>query len=237
MTFSAVSAEFIRVLLTSSTAGAGGAYSIAELYVYGPSGQVSRNTDSSDSKNLPAQTWGVVSSMDPASSLDYTTAPPQFTDFASFMNYIQSFSPRAIPLITVNFGTGTASEAASWVNYANNVMGYGIKYWQIGNETEGAWETGGPINTQDYVRRYIEFFTAMKAVDNNIIITGPVAGSFLDPSDLYDGNSAVQDFIAIRGGGGGEPLRQSQHLHQRHRLPLVPQLRELSRLPGPDQHQ
>jgi hypothetical protein len=43
--------------------------------------------------------------------------------------------------ITVNYGTnpdcsGRAdpNEAAAWVNYANNIKQYGIKYWTVGNE-------------------------------------------------------------------------------------------------------
>jgi len=49
--------------------------------------------------------------------------------------------------ITVNYGsnptcTGGAdpNEAATWVNYANNTMHYGVKYWTIGNEQYGAQE-------------------------------------------------------------------------------------------------
>ena len=191
--------EYVQILMTASSAGAGGAYSIDEVYILNGGTVVSNNTSTASN-----QTQVQVSSTDPASSLSYTTNPPGSTDFASFMAYVNSFTDpngpsgqHAIPLITVNVGTGTPSEAASWVNYANTVMGYGIKYWQIGNETEGAWETGGPLPAQDYVRRYIEYYTAMKAVDPNIIITGPVAGSFWDTSNMYDGNSYVQDFISI----------------------------------------
>ena len=197
--FTAVSAEYVQILLTSSSAGAGGAYSIDEAYVLNGASVVSNNTSSATS-----QTQVQVSSTDPASSLYYTASPPGFTDFGSYMTYVNSFSDpngpatqHAIPLITVNVGTGTAQEAASWVYYANKQMGYNIKYWQIGNETEGAWETGGPLPAQDYVRRYIEYYTAMKAVDPTIIITGPVAGSFGDTSNMYDGKSYVQDFISI----------------------------------------
>ncbi len=197
VTFNTVSAENVRILLTSSTAGAGGAYSIAELYVNGPSGQVSKNT-AANTNNSPNQTWVVASSTDPSGTFNNS---PDF-NFEDYMSYVHSFSPTAIPLITVNFGTGTAQEAAAWVHYANGVKGYGIKYWQIGNETEGAWETGGPINTQDYVKRYIEYFDAMRAEDSSIIITGPVSGSFLDSSNNYDYNSAVQDFIAMAAAAG-----------------------------------
>ena len=45
------------------------------------------------------------------------------------------------------------------------------------------------------MRRYIEYYNAMKAVDPAIIITGPVAGGFCDSSNMYDGNTVIQDFI------------------------------------------
>ena len=189
--FTGVTAQYFRVFMTASSAGAGGAYSIAEAKLYNGGTQVSVDNAAST-----VQTQVEVSSTDPASSQS-TTNLSWMTDFATYMNYINSFTPRAIPLITVNFGTGTPQEAAAWVHYANVVKGYGIHYWQIGNETEGSWETGGPIPTQDYVRRYIEYYNAMKAVDSSIIITGPVAGGFTDSSNMYDGNGVVQNFISI----------------------------------------
>ncbi len=189
--FTGVTAQYFRVLMTASSAGAGGAYAIAEVTLYDGGTQVSVNNPSAN-----VQTQVEVSSMDPASTQS-TTNLSWMTDFAAYMTYVNSFSPHAIPLITVNFGTGTAQEAAAWVHYANAVRGYGIHYWQIGNETEGNWETGGPIPTQDYVRRYIEYYNAMKAVDSSIIITGPVAGGFNDSSNMYDGKGVVEDFISI----------------------------------------
>jgi hypothetical protein len=37
-------------------------------------------------------------------------------------------------------GGGDPSEAAAWVNYANNTKKYGVKYWTVGNEVYGSWE-------------------------------------------------------------------------------------------------
>ena len=192
VTFPGTTAQYWRILMTASSAGVSGAYAVAEATLYNGATQVTANNAAST-----VQTQAEVSTTDPASTLLYTTNPPGSTDFESFMTYIHSFTPQAIPMITVNVGTGTASEAASWVYYANVTRGYGIKYWQIGNETEGNWETGGPLNAQDFVRRYIKYYNAMKAVDPSIIITGPVSGSFLDTSNLYDGKSYVEDFIEI----------------------------------------
>ena len=62
------------------------------------------------------------------------------TTFDQFMQ--QVVQPLGVDVnITVNYGsnstcTGGAdpNEAAAWVDYANNQMHYGIKYWSIGNE-------------------------------------------------------------------------------------------------------
>jgi len=54
-------------------------------------------------------------------------------------------------IITVNYGSNLTcgggtdpTEAASWVNYANNTRGLGIKYWEIGNEVGGNGYYGDP---------------------------------------------------------------------------------------------
>jgi hypothetical protein len=53
-------------------------------------------------------------------------------------------------IITVNYGSNTTcdggtdpTEAASWVDYANNTRKLGIKYWEIGNEVGGNGYYGG----------------------------------------------------------------------------------------------
>ena len=188
--FTPVTTRYLRILMTSSSAGATGAYSIAELKVFNGTTQLTSNT-AATSGGQPLQSWAYASSTDPASSLSYT---PGF-DFESYMTYVQSFAPQAIPLITINFGTGTPQEAAAWVHYANIVKGYGIKYWEIGNETHGDWETGGVVNAMDYGRRYIEFYEAMKAEDPSIIIAGPVAGSPYSSSNNYDNKTYIQGFV------------------------------------------
>jgi hypothetical protein len=110
--------------------------------------------------------------------------------FDNFMSVVQNAGAQA--MITVNYGsnaTGTGggdpNEAAAWVNYANNVKHYGIKYWEVGNEiygngTYGAdWETDlhpdkGPVSYGQYADQFI---TAMKAVDPSIkvgvVLTAP----------------------------------------------------------------
>jgi hypothetical protein len=198
--FTSVTARYIRILMTASSGGATAPFAIAELYVLNGTTVESKNADTQAN-----QSPVIVSSTDPASSKtcsaanpDQPLAPSYYTpsfDFNTYMTEVNSFSPKGIPLITVNMGSGTASEAASWVYYANITKGYGIKYWQIGNETNGNWETGGPMNANDYGRRFIEYYNAMTAVDPTILLTGPISGSPNGGSNAYDSNSYIQDFL------------------------------------------
>jgi len=87
----------------------------------------------------------------------------------------------AEPYITVNVGTGTAEEAAQWVEYCNGnretKMGrlraqhghpepYKIKYWSIGNEEY--LPTLGGTSGRQYGRRFNDFAHAMHAIDPTI---------------------------------------------------------------------
>jgi hypothetical protein len=82
-------------------------------------------------------------------------------NFDKFMSTVNQQSGAQAD-ITVNYETGTAQEAANWVNYANknastqidpNYTGpttghsYGIKYWEIGNEDYGDGTYGTCNNT------------------------------------------------------------------------------------------
>ena len=191
VSFFGVTSQYFRILMTASSNIGPAQYSMSELYVLNGSTLLTVNTKTATYPNPPDQSNTTASSTDPAATVNYY---PDF-DFESFMDYCHSFSPNAIPIITTNFGTGTPQEAAAWVHYANVVKGYGIKYWEIGNEIHGVWETGGPLSAKDYARRYIEFYQAMKAEDPSIMVLGPVTGQPDAPSNDYDGKTHIQGFV------------------------------------------
>jgi len=56
--------------------------------------------------------------------------------------------------------------AAAWVEYSNIKRGYGVKYWEIGNEGY----IDATVSPYEYARDLIEFATAMKRVDPTIWI-------------------------------------------------------------------
>ncbi len=95
------------------------------------------------------------------------------------------------PLICVNAGTGSAEEAADWVEYCNGAsdteMGklrlqngnpepFAVKYWNIGNELWGNWQWGHP-EAKEYADRYIEFSKAMKKKDPDIRLIAEAAAA------------------------------------------------------------
>ena len=79
-------------------------------------------------------------------------------------------------IITVNYGyarygTGTdpvrtaAKYAADWVRYSNKTRQYAFKYWEIGNENYGTWETDTNSNPHDpytYAVRAKDYYLQMK---------------------------------------------------------------------------
>lgn len=96
------------------------------------------------------------------------------TDFDSFMGTARKIG--AQPILIANYGSGTPAEAAAWVKYANVTQGYGIKYWEIGNEIYGngyygsGWETDthSSLSPATYASNLIQYADAMKAIDPTI---------------------------------------------------------------------
>jgi len=86
--------------------------------------------------------------------------------------------------IVVNYGSGTAEEAAGWVRHANITNQLGFKYWEIGNECYGTWETdtnAQPNHAYTYAVRAANYLAQMKAADPTIkvgMVVAPGEGSY-----------------------------------------------------------
>ncbi len=185
-TIPATFGQNFRILMKKSS-GTGYKMNEAELY----SGGYKKTTNTATT----AQTETY------ASPTDKANAPMGWTpdyDFLAFVSFLSSIGPDAQGICSVNFGTGTYEEAAAWVRYAKD-NGYlsRIKYWEVGNETEGVWEAGGPVDAEYYTERFILFSDAMKAVDPDIKICGPVLASLQNNSELYDGMSFMDKFLQV----------------------------------------
>ncbi len=98
------------------------------------------------------------------------------------------------PVLTVNMGTGTAAEAAAWVEYCNGDAttehgalraqhGYPdphqVRTWFVGNEQFGNWQVGH-VDAETYGRNYLAFARAMRTVDPTLQLIAVGV-----PTDLY----------------------------------------------------
>jgi hypothetical protein len=110
------------------------------------------------------------------------------TDFDQFA--VVALTQGSQAFITVNYGTSTPTDAANWVKYSNITKGYGFKYWEVGNENYGTWETDANTKKNDpvvYATRFVQYYNAMKAIDPAIevgaVATTSTEGSYTYPSE------------------------------------------------------
>ncbi len=152
---------------------------------------------------------------------------PHYTDPSSSANVLGT--PELIkfcqavgaqPLITVNAGTGTASEAAGWVDYLNGATNarrisdglpqpLNVKLWEVGNElylNGSDAEKKITLPPDVYAERFLSYASAMRAVDPSISLMAiGIAGSYNVPFGPYpDWNKTVLakaaseiDYIAV----------------------------------------
>jgi hypothetical protein len=112
-------------------------------------------------------------------------------NFDTFAKMAKDVNANAV--ITVNYGTGTPQEAADWVRYSNVTKKYGFRYWEIGNECYGDWETDAQSRPHDpilYAERAAQYIRAMKAVDGTLKI-GIVGSSWENEWQNYPEESVV----------------------------------------------
>ena len=133
-------------------------------------------------------------------------------EYVKFCNLIGSEN-----FICINAGTGTLDDARHWVEYCNYPKGtyysdlrrkYGneepfkVKYWALGNETDGPWQIGYK-NKEDYVKFAVEAAKVMRLADRDIKLVAsgssnyPLVTSAYDPKDGWiDWNDHVLDQMA-----------------------------------------
>jgi alpha-N-arabinofuranosidase len=106
------------------------------------------------------------------------------TSFTDFVYLATNIGARVF--ITVNYGSGTPGEAAGWVRHANVTNNYAFKYWEIGNENYGTWETDTntfPHDAYTYAMRAKDYLQQMKAADPTIkvgVVVAPGENSFVN---------------------------------------------------------
>ena len=114
------------------------------------------------------------------------------TSFGNFIHIATNLGAQAI--ITVNYGTGTPSEAAAWVRSANITNHCNFKYWEVGNENYGTWETDSNASPHDpycYATNAVQYILQMKAADPTIQIGVPVVTGEDSNDNGYSGHSVT----------------------------------------------
>lgn len=116
------------------------------------------------------------------------------------------------PMICVNMASGTAEEAANWVEYCNGTgnsyyaelrrsHGYeepfNVKYWCIGNECYAEPDIGMQHEVDTYIRDAWEFIKFMKLTDKTIktVIVGCEQETWNKP--VLDALHAVTDYFSV----------------------------------------
>jgi len=108
--------------------------------------------------------------------------------------------------ITLDYGTdttcagpGNPAEAAAWVAYANTTKSYGVKWWTVGNEVYGNWETDLHAQPNDSVTYAAAvksgYYPAIKAKDASAMV-----GVVVNPPSAWDHTvlgTAPYDFVEM----------------------------------------
>jgi len=122
----------------------------------------------------------------------------------------------AQPMITVNVGSGTAAEAAQWVEYVNGDRDtrwgseraknghpepHKVKYWFVGNEIFG-WHEIGHMSPPEYVKTFRQYAASMRRVDPDIklIAVGshfPVSSGLNPNRVVLEAAGEVADYLSV----------------------------------------
>ncbi|TWR28921.1 hypothetical protein FPZ43_11690 [Mucilaginibacter pallidiroseus] len=125
-----------------------------------------------------------------------------------FIDYSRTLN--AAPYLAVNMGTGTAEEAANWVEYCNgtrdtyyanmrrkngNDKPFNVKYWGLGNEESAEPDAGRLQNVKEFTKEAWFYAKLMKLQDPSIKFILPGADDTWNEQLLKDMNP-VCDYIS-----------------------------------------
>ena len=154
----------------------------------------------------------------------------------------------AEPLFGLNFGTGTAEDAAALVEYCNVPRGtkwsdlrrshgyeqpHNVKYWCVGNEMDGPWQIGH-IPARDYGLKATDAARQMRAIDPTVKLvacgsSGPFMPTYIDwdrtvLEECYD----VVDGISLhRYWGNTEETNHDSQIYMAMNLAMDRQIEEI----------
>jgi hypothetical protein len=113
---------------------------------------------------------------------------PQIDAFVAYCRAVGAEPILQVPILgAADGGPATAQTAADMVTYANVTKGYGIRYWEIGNEPDlypSSYDAGVPLTPAALCSVYQSYETAMNAA-NAAAGDGGASLTFLGPELSY----------------------------------------------------
>ncbi len=100
----------------------------------------------------------------------------QVDDFVAYCRRVGAEPILQVPLLkNASGGPATPADAADMVRYCNRTRGYGVRYWEIGNEPDLYSDQGDAPGyaVEQFCSDFSDFSAAMKRVDPRIWILGP----------------------------------------------------------------
>jgi alpha-N-arabinofuranosidase len=153
------------------------------------------------------------------------------------------------PLLGLNFGTGSAEDAAALVEYCNvsggtkwsdlrRAHGYtephGVQFWCVGNEMDGPWQIGH-MAARDYGLKATDAARQMRAVDPTIkLIACGSSGTFMptyidwDRSVLEECYDVVDGISLHHYWGNTEETNRDSQTYMAMNLAMDRQIREIA---------
>ena len=152
------------------------------------------------------------------------------------------------PLFGLNFGTGTAEDAAALVEYCNVAKGtrwselrrshgydqpHGVKFWCVGNEMDGPWQIGH-MPAREYGIKAVDAARQMRAVDPSIKLvacgsSGPFMPTYIDwdRTVLEECYEEVDAISLHRYWGNDDETRHDSSIFLAMNLAMDRQIREI----------
>jgi alpha-L-arabinofuranosidase len=153
------------------------------------------------------------------------------------------------PLMGLNFGTGSAEDAAALVEYCNVAGGtkwselrrehgyaepHGVKFWCVGNEMDGPWQIGH-MPAQQYGMKATDAARQMRSIDPSIKLiacgsSGPFMPSYIewDRTALEECYDQVDGISLHHYWGNSEETNHDSQIYMAMNLAMDRQIREIS---------
>lgn len=119
----------------------------------------------------------------------------QIDAFVAYCRTVGAEPILQVPLVAnnVDAGVATPQTAADMVTYTNVTKGYGVKYWEIGNEPD-LYKAVPYSTAAAYCTQFASYVTAMKAA-NAAAADGGASMLFLGPEISQPSLSWLQEFL------------------------------------------